>query len=173
MWALVQDYKFYNAEGGRKKGNWSENVAFRAGALQGYQATRGMLSNLEVEETKKKLGIDIVEITDDSESDLDGDRDHQLPMEVDVKTSRWTTRGEDVSNFLAELRELADSESHGRDEAANLPLICQRTDMDRYNVQDINELCADVNHMHGNTDHHSGLLADEMKIDYEFGWTGM
>ena len=170
---MVQDYKFYNAEGGRKKGNWSENVAFRAGALQGYQAIRGTLSNLEVEETKKKSGIKIVEITDDSESGSASDGDHQMPTEVDVKTSRWPTRGEDVSNFLAELEELADSESHSQDETANLPPNCHRMDSDRDNVRDINELCADVNHMHGNTDHDSGLSAEEMKIDYEFAWTGM
>ena len=170
---MVQDYKFYNAEGGRKKGNWSDNVAFRAGALQGYQATCGTLSILEVEETKKKSGIEIVEITDDSESDSDSDGDHRMPMDVDVNTSRWTTRGEDVSNFLTELKEVADCDSHGRHEAANLPPNCRRIDNDRDNVQDINELCADVNHMHGNTDHDSESLANQMKIDYEFSWTGM
>ena len=169
MWALVQDYKFYNAEGGRRKGNWSENVAFREGALQGYQAIRGTLSNLEVEETKKKLEIEIVEVSDDSESDSDGgDGNHQMPMEADVETSRWTTRGEDVSNFLAELKELADSASHGRDEALHLPPDCQMIDSDRDSAQDIHELCADVNHMHGSTDHDF-----VQKIDYEFSWTGM
>ena len=172
VWALVQDYKFYNAEGGRRKGHWSDNVAFRAGAWQGYQATHGTLSNFEVEESNK-LEIEVVELSDDSEPDSDSDGDHQVPMEVDVKTSRWTTRGKDLSNFLSELKELADSESHGRDEAANLPPNCHRIDSDRDNVQDINELCADVNHMHGNTDHDSVLVADEMEIDYEFGWTGM
>ena len=169
---MVQDYKFYNAEGGRRKGHWSENVAFEAGALQGYQATRGTLSDIEVEETKK-LGIEIVEITDDSESDSDSDGDHQIPMEVDVERSRWTTSGGDVSYFLGDLEELANSESHGQDKTANLPADCQRIDSDRDIVQDINRLCADVNHMHGNADHDSGLSADEMEIDYEFGWTGM
>ena len=173
VWALVQDYKFYNAEGARRKGNWSDNVAFKAGALQGYQATHGQLSDFEREETEKRLRIEIIEISDDSESDSDSDGDQQIPMEVDVETSRWATRGEDVSNFLAELKELADSESHGQDETANLPPICQRMDSDRDNVWDINELCADVNHMHGDTDHDSGLSAEEMKIEYEFAWTGM
>ena len=192
---MVQDYKFYNAEGGRKKGNWSENVAFRAGALQGYQAARGTLTSLEVQETNKKLATEVIEILDDSESDSDLDGDHQIPMEVDVKTSRWMTRGEDVSyNFLAELREVVDrngfetegdamfqdnmeaSESHGRDKAANLPPKCQRIDSDRngsQGSQDIDELCADVNHMHGNVDHDSGSAADRTKINYEFRWTGM
>ena len=94
-------------------------------------------------------------------------------MKVDVERSRWPTRGEDVSNFLAELKELADSESHGRDDAANLPPNGHRINSDRDCVQDLNELCSDVNHMHGNTDNDSGLFADEMDIDYEFGWTGM
>ena len=94
-------------------------------------------------------------------------------MEVDVRTSRWTTHREDESNFLAELKELADSESHGRDVASHLPPDCQMIDSDRDNVQDIHELCAGVNHMHGNTDYDSESLADQMKIDYEFGWTGM
>ena len=167
VWALVQDYKFYNAEGGGRRGNWNENVAFRAGAMQGYQAVRGTLSNLELEETKKKSGIEIVEITDDSESESDSGGD-QLPMEADVETSRWTTRGEDLSNFLPELKEIADRESHGRDEALHLPPDCQMIDSDRDNIQDIHELCADVNRMHRSIDHDS-----VQKIDYEFSWTGM
>ena len=170
---MVQDYRFYNAEGGRRNGSWNENVAFSAGALQGYQAIRGTLSNLELEETKQKSGIEIIEITDESESDLDSGGDHQVPMGVDVKTSRWTTRGEDMSNFLAELKELTDSESHGRDEASHPPPDCQMIDSERDNVQDINELCADVNRMHGHTDHESRVSADEVKISYKYGWTGM
>ena len=119
------------------------------------------------------FGTEIVEISDNSESDSDSNGDHQMPMEADVETSRWTTRGEDVSNFLAELKEIADSESHGRDEASHPPPDCQMTDSDRDNVQDIHGLCADVHHMHGNTDHDSELLADQMTMNYDFGWTGM
>lgn len=127
VWSIVQDYKFYNAEGGRKRGHWLDNVAFRNGALQGYQAVRpGAPAGLEIEDNiiksarEKNSGSDQATESDFNSSDEDG----PIPVEVedwvrntqsnqpslqyfDLEKSQWMSQEEDVSDdFLAELRDV-------------------------------------------------------------------
>ncbi|CAD6589678.1 MAG: hypothetical protein ASARMPRED_004166 [Alectoria sarmentosa] len=127
VWSIVQDYKFYNAEGGKKRGDWLDNVAFRDGALQGYQAVRpGTSAGLEIEDNiiksarKKKSVSDQATKSDSDSSDEDG----PIPVEVedwvrnaqsnqpslqyfDLEKSQCMSHEEDVSeDFLAELRDV-------------------------------------------------------------------
>lgn len=123
VWSLWQDYKYYSAEGGTRRGPWSRNAAFRDGALSGYQARSGLLATLE----NKKSAKEIVQI-DDSSSDSDSsDPEGQTHLEVQnwvqktqaatqslqhftPGTRKWLIQHEDLSNeFLAELKELAET----------------------------------------------------------------
>ena len=124
MWSVFQDWKFYNAEGGRKRAHWSLNSAFRNGALQGYQAHSGMLATLG--NTMSAREIIVIE---DSGSDSESGDEHAIPAAIedwvqktqaatqslkyfDLETSKWRTKEEDLSdNFLAELRDMVCSES--------------------------------------------------------------
>ena len=125
VWSIYQDYKFYNAEGGRKRGHWSLNSAFRDGASQGYQAHSGMLATLG----NTMSARDIIEIIDDSESDLnssDGDDDFPVGVEewirnteasqasmqyFDSEKNKWTTKDNELSDeFFTELRNMAYNE---------------------------------------------------------------
>lgn len=220
IWAFCQDYKFYNAEGG-KRVHWADNSAFKHGAMQGYQATRPhMESSLEIEDNIT-AAKEIIEILDDSETD---DEDGPVPMDIedwiqgtqdpqsilqhyDLETGKWMTQGEeDLSEgFFAELRDIASKSDGYKSEidrgiftGTNVDLFgstLQDRDMvdepgfgglgpeitsvienpvavpPRNNAEEfrnLNELCADVMHMHGVENVRPG-----QHIDYEFSWTGM
>ena len=121
VWAIWQDFKFYNADGCRKRTHWSLNSAFRDGALQGYQAHSGLLATF----SNTISGREVIEIHD-SESDLSSsDDDDHIPMGLEdwiqntvaSQTSmhyfasdknRWMTKEDDLDDdFFTELREMA------------------------------------------------------------------
>ena len=121
VWSLVQDYKLYNAEGGRKRGHWSHNEAFKDGAVHGYQAIT--MASVEIEDNIN-AAKEIIEIDSGSDSDSN-DEDDPIPVEVedwirstqasqaslqyfDLESNKWTTQGEELSDdFFAELRDMA------------------------------------------------------------------
>ena len=123
VWSIYQDWKFYNAEGGRKRGIWSRNTAFRDGALQGYQARSGMLTTLGNTISAKE----IIQIDDSSFDSESSDQEDRTLLEVenwvqstqaatqslqhfDLETRKWMTQEEDLSDdFLAELKDMADA----------------------------------------------------------------
>lgn len=220
VWAIVQDWKFYNAEGGKKRGHWAENVAFKDGALKGYQAIQpGTLANLDNITSARN----IIEIEDSSGAESDSDsteEDGPIPLRVDhwvrntvtnqaslqffdCETSRWTTKENDLSDaFMSELRGMAGNVNAGdnvfedtlgvpetirQDEASNLAFDNPEKDTDNVvegglavpsrdppdEFENVDELCADVMHMHGNEVMNSELAANKMEMEYEFCWTGM
>ena len=113
----------------------------------------------------------------------------------DFETSRWTTKEDDLSDtFMAELRDMAVNvnagvpETNRQDEASNLAIdnpekggtdnvaegdlaVLSRDPPEEF--ENVDELCADVMHMHGDQVMKSELVANKMEIEYEFGWTGM
>ena len=132
MWAIVQDYKFYSAEGG-KRIRWVENSAFKDGALQGYQAHQPHPLPSLLITSSHATAREIIQ-TDDSESDsaLSSDshaseQEGQDPVEVedwirktqenqssrqyyDVETSTWMTQDEELSeDFFVELKDFANN----------------------------------------------------------------
>lgn len=223
VWAIVQDWKFYNAEGGKKRGHWAENVAFKDGALKGYQAIQaGTLASLDNITSARN----IIEIEDSSGAESDSDsteEDGPIPLRVDdwvrntvanqaslqffdFETSRWTTKEDDLSDtFMSELRDMAGNvnagdkvfedtlgvpETNRQDEASNLALLAlDNPEKDTENMvevglavhsrdppeefENVDELCADVMHMHGDEVMNSELAANKMEMEYEFCWTGM
>lgn len=228
VWAFVQDWKFYNAEGARKRGHWSANVAFKDGAIQGYRAVQPVpLASLQIED-KMKSFREIIEIEDESGDESDSSEDGATQMEIedwvrktkasqaslqhfDLETSKWTTREEDLTDrFIAELGYVARNvnssgpemdgdtmaedtmgwpESNFPDVGSNLPADGPELDNTGNTVieevppvpsrshpeqfENVDELCADVMHMHGDDASGSGSVAKGMEIDYEFSWTGM
>ncbi len=224
VWSLGQDYKFYNAEGGKKRGKWTNNAAFREGAVQGYQSV--------LSDTPTSLPIgdnvqsarEIIEISDDSIPDDDSDSDDLMPVDVedwvwktpktqpslqfyDLERGEWMTQEEDLDdNFLAELRDIAGSFDEngpgigGDDSAGNTMNVSQNayqlgdvarnsdfsgSEMDTSSViedsfmphsedlSNLDELCADVMHMHGDEGVRPVQRDEDMEIGYEFSWTGM
>ena len=123
VWSIHQDWKFYNAEGGTRRGLWSRNVAFRDGALQGYQARSGMLATLG----NTVSANEVIQIDDSSSDSESSDQEGRTLLEVeslvqntqaatqslqhfDLDTRQWMTQEEDLSSdFLAELKDLADA----------------------------------------------------------------
>lgn len=123
VWSIYQDWKFYNAEGGTRRGLWSSNAAFRDGALQGYQARSGMLATLSNTVSAKE----IIQIDDSSSDSESSDQEGRTLLEVknwvqetqaaaqslqhfDLDTRRWMIQEEDLSeDFLAELKDMADA----------------------------------------------------------------
>lgn len=228
MWAFVQDFKFYNAEGGRKRGHWSANVAFKNGAIQGYRAIQDVpLASLQIEDNVKAVR-EIIEIEDDSGDESDSSQDVSIPVEVedwlrdtqanqaslqyfDLENHEWTTRENDMADgFFTELEYMAHKSNSSSPElddetmaentmgwpesvfpkaASNLPSDGQEMDNTDNTVigdvpplpsrshpeqfENLDELCADVMHMHGDGASGSDSVAKGTKIDYEFGWTGM
>lgn len=140
VWSFVQDWKFYSAEGGRKRGHWADNSAFKNGAIQGYQAAQPHSFTIRDIENSIRPAREIIEIEDESGSDQVTDSDFdssdeddatrpevedwirntissQAPLQYfDVDTRRWMTQDEDVSDgFLAELKDIASAlDSDGR-----------------------------------------------------------
>ena len=130
MWSFVQDYKYYNAEGGKRTRRWADNTAFRDGAFQGYTQSNPV-AGLDIENSIKPAR-EIIEIEDDPESDSDSNSDLNLshedvhiPMGIedwiqktqknqislqyfDRETGKWITQEEaPKATFLAELRDFA------------------------------------------------------------------
>lgn len=132
VWSLVSDYKYYSAEGGRRRGHWADNLAFESGAVQGYQANRsGALASLGIEDSIR-VAPEIIEIQDESGSDSDSSSsDENGPSSVEVKDwvrklqanqaslkhfdpdiGKWTTQEEDLNDdFLAELGYMAHNDN--------------------------------------------------------------
>ena len=120
VWAFVQDYKFYNAEGGKRRQLWTHNNAFRDGAMRGYHSVQS--ASLETGDEKE-----IIHIPDDSESGQTSDDDEIIPMDIenwirttqanqasvqyfDPESKTWTHRQRTLSDdFLTELRDAAGS----------------------------------------------------------------
>ena len=196
----MQDWKFYKAEGGKKRGHWSENEAFKNGAVQGYQAVSGTLLSSEIEKYIRAARRTVV-VVEDSGSDselISGDEDTSIPVEIEDWVRETPTNQASLQysseEFLAELRGMAsplddngpqmDGDGMG---AQHLSSSGPRIDPDASidnglavpsngysrELENVDELCSDVLRMHRNEDDDSGSAAEEMEIDYEFGWTGM
>ena len=125
VWAFVQDFKFYNAEGGTKRGHWTNNVAFKDGAIKGYSSVQPNIGLSLAVGGAIVSPVEVIVIEDDSEPDQASDEDDFEPIDVadwvqktqhdqsylqhfDHEKRQWTMREEDLGdNFLEELREMA------------------------------------------------------------------
>ena len=228
VWSLCQDYKFYNAEGGKKRGHWANNSAFRDGAVQGYQSVLSDThTSLQIGDNVQSAR-EIIEIADDSNPDDDSESDDLMPVDIedwvwktckpqsslqhyDRERGTWMTQEEDLGdNFLAELRDIAGNLDEsgpgigGDYSTGNTMNVSQNAyqlgdvarnsgfgglEMDTSSViedsfaapvmahsedfSNLDELCADVMHMHGDEGVRPVQMEEEMEIDYEFSWTGM
>ena len=200
VWAFVQDYKFYNAEGGKKRQPWAQNNAFRAGAVQGYQFVQP--ARLEIGD-KTDSARELIYISDDSESDQTSDYDETIPMDIegwirntqanqasiqyfDRGSKTWTNCQENLTDeFLTERRDAAGSALQDRDmvdetnfgglennSLAEVSVVIPARNRSAFNHLDA--LCVDVMQMHGNERSLSARPEEHrMDVDYEFGWTGM